>query len=126
MKLYHAQNNEVAHYSDHPEDRFIWANGSLEARDKLKKILDEEEMEWNIDEFEIYEVVSEDGDVVSDKSDYWQALNEEEKADLEHIADSYGVEREKLWNLYKEIMKRNLYQDLCEIAKENEEYLKGE
>lgn len=63
-KLYHAQNNEIAHYSDYPEDRFVWATGYLEAQEKLKEKLDSEEMNWDIDDFEIYEVVDEDGEVV--------------------------------------------------------------
>lgn len=54
--LYHFQNNEVAHYSDYPEDRFIWATGLLEAVEKLKEELAEEEMRWDIDDFEGYEV----------------------------------------------------------------------
>ena len=62
--LYHFQNNEVAHYSDYPEDRFIWATGLLEASAKLKAILDQEEIEWDIDEFEGYEVYDEDGNKV--------------------------------------------------------------
>ena len=64
MILYHAQNNEIAHRSDYPEDRFVWANSLEEAVDKLKAILDEEEMKWDIDEFEFYEVVDEDGNIV--------------------------------------------------------------
>lgn len=62
--LYHAQNNEITHYSDYTEDRFIWATGALEARDKLKTILDAEDMDWNIDDFEIFEVTDEDGELI--------------------------------------------------------------
>lgn len=64
MKLYHAQNYEISHYTDYPEDRFVWADGSLEARDKLKKILDAEENDWDIDAFEFFEVRDEDGELV--------------------------------------------------------------
>lgn len=45
---------------------------------------------------------------------------------LDEVAEEYGVEREKLWDLYLEIMRSNYEQDLCEIARENEAYLKGE
>lgn len=64
LMLYHAQNNEIAHRSDYPEDRFVWAHSLEEAVDKLKAILDAEEKEWDIDEFEFYEVVADDGEIV--------------------------------------------------------------
>jgi hypothetical protein len=57
--LYHFQNNEIAHYSDYPEDRFVWATGLLEAVEKLKQELAEDEIEWDIDDFEGYEVYAE-------------------------------------------------------------------
>lgn len=57
--LYHFQNNEVAHYSDYPEDRFVWATGLLEAVEKLKEELADEEIDWNVDDFEGYEVYAE-------------------------------------------------------------------
>lgn len=57
--LYHFQNNEVAHYSDYPEDRFVWASGLLEAVEKLKEELADEEIDWNVDDFEGYEVYAE-------------------------------------------------------------------
>ena len=58
--LYHFQNNEIAHYGDgYPEDRFVWATGLLEAVEKLKQELAEDEIEWDIDDFEGYEVYAE-------------------------------------------------------------------
>ena len=48
-----------------------------------------------------------------------------EKA-LEVVADYNGVDKEKLWEMYSGIMYANYYQDLCDIARENEEELKGE
>lgn len=65
--LYHCQNKEIAYDSDYPEDRFIWATGELEARDKLKASLDQEDMEWDIDEFEIWVIYDEDGNKVERK-----------------------------------------------------------
>lgn len=64
MVLYHAQNNEAAHYRDYPEDRFVWAHSLEEAVDKLKAKLDTEETEWDIDEFEFYAVATDDGEIV--------------------------------------------------------------
>lgn len=61
--LYHFQNLNIMHYSDDPEDRFVWGTGLLEARDKLKQELDEEEMDWDIDDFEGWEVYA-DGEKV--------------------------------------------------------------
>ncbi len=61
--LYHFQNLNIMQYSDDPEDRFVWGTGLLEARDKLKQELDEEEMDWDIDDFEGWEVYA-DGEKV--------------------------------------------------------------
>ena len=67
-KLYHLQNLDVAHYSDTPEDRFVWAEGWQEARDILKEILEQEKedtgIEWDIDDFEVWEVSAENGGLV--------------------------------------------------------------
>ena len=63
-RLYHCQNLDIGHYSDAPEDRFVWATGALEARDKLKSILDDEEIDWNIDDFEFWEIRDEDGNLI--------------------------------------------------------------
>jgi hypothetical protein len=52
---------------------------------------------------------------------YYNDNNEEV---LEIVAKDYGVDKEKLWGLYLEIMKRNYFEDLCDIARENEEELK--
>lgn len=67
-KLYHLQNLEIMHYSDAPEDRFVWAEGWQEARDILKEILEQEKeetgIEWDIDDFEVWEVSAENGGLV--------------------------------------------------------------
>lgn len=67
-KLYHCQNMEIAHYSEDPEDRFVWATGELEAREKLKESLDQDDIEWDIDEFKIWEIYDEDGNKVERKA----------------------------------------------------------
>lgn len=51
---------------------------------------------------------------------------EESEATLEQVAKQYGVDKEKLWQCYLDIMRANYFQDLCDIARENEEELKGE
>ena len=51
---------------------------------------------------------------------------EESEATLEQVAEQYGVNKEKLWQLYLDIMRSNYFEDLCDIARENEEELKGE
>lgn len=38
---------------------------------------------------------------------------------LSEVADNYGVDKEKLWEMYLDIMKRNYFEDLCDIAGEN-------
>ena len=42
------------------------------------------------------------------------------------VAKEYGTTPEKVKELYCEIMHNNFYNDLADIARENEEYLKGE
>ena len=42
---------------------------------------------------------------------------------LEKVAKQHGVDKEKLWQLYLNIMKSNYEQDLWDIANENEEEL---
>ena len=49
---------------------------------------------------------------------------EESEATLEQVAEQYGVNKEKLWQLYLDIMRSNYFEDLCDIARENEEELK--
>ncbi len=67
-KLYHLQNLEIMHYSDVPEDRFVWAEGWQEARDILEGILEQEKEDtgigWDIDDFEVWEVSAENGGLV--------------------------------------------------------------
>lgn len=53
-------------------------------------------------------------------------FDRDSEATLTEVAKSYGVEQEKLWELYLEIMRRNYFDDLCDIARENNEELKGE
>ena len=50
---------------------------------------------------------------------------EESEAMLKQVAKQYGVDKEKLWQYYLDIMRANFFQDLCDIARENEEELKG-
>lgn len=53
-------------------------------------------------------------------------IEQVEAQTVRSIAKSNGVNEEKLWELYQEITERNLFNDLCDIARENEEELKGE
>lgn len=53
-------------------------------------------------------------------------FNKDHEATLEQVANDYGVDKEKLWELYLEIMRSNYFQDLADIARENEDYLRGE
>lgn len=53
-------------------------------------------------------------------------FDERNEATFGEVAGQYGVDSKKLKALYCEIMYSNFYQDLCDIANENEEYLKGE
>lgn len=48
---------------------------------------------------------------------------EESEATLKQVAEQYGVDKEKLWQCYLDIMRANYFQDLCDIARENEEEL---
>ena len=41
-------------------------------------------------------------------------------------ARAFDVDEDKLWDMYQAVMKCNFEQDLWDIAKENEEFLKGE
>lgn len=45
---------------------------------------------------------------------------------LAEVATTYGVDKEKLWEYYMAIMRSNYFEDLCDIARENENELKGE
>lgn len=53
-------------------------------------------------------------------------FNKDHENILEQVANDYGIDKEKLWDLYLEIMRSNYFQDLADIARENEDYLKGE
>ena len=44
---------------------------------------------------------------------------------LGKVANEYDIDREKLWDMYLAIMRANFEQDLYDIAKENEEELRG-
>lgn len=53
-------------------------------------------------------------------------IEQDEAQTLRDVARSYDVNEEKLWEFYQEIMKSNYFEDLCDIARENENALKGE
>ena len=53
-------------------------------------------------------------------------LNKYYKEKLVEVAEMYDVKPELLEDLYKDIMRANFYTDICDIAIENEEELKGE
>lgn len=53
-------------------------------------------------------------------------LNEHYKEEIKNVAKQYGVDPDLLEETYKEIMKSNFYQDVCDIARENEEVLQAE
>lgn len=53
-------------------------------------------------------------------------LNKYYKEELAKVAEMYDVKTELLEDLYKDIMRANFYTDICDIARENEEELKGE
>lgn len=67
-RLYYGLNTEIAHYSDSPELRFVWADGITDARDILKAYLDDETVstgiEWDIHDFDIYPVLPENSGYV--------------------------------------------------------------
>lgn len=45
---------------------------------------------------------------------------------LEEVAARLGIDAEKLWKLYTQVLRSNIEQDLWDIANENLEELKGE
>lgn len=53
-------------------------------------------------------------------------IGEEERQEVLNVANCYDVDSDKLWEVYLEIMKSNFFEDLCDIARENEEELKGD
>lgn len=50
-------------------------------------------------------------------------FNKDAEEVLAKVADDYGVDKEKLWGLYLGLMRRNYFDDLCDIARENKEEL---
>lgn len=50
----------------------------------------------------------------------------EEEDILNRVAKQHGIEPEKLWEMYLQVMNSNYEQDLWDIASENLEELKGE
>lgn len=52
-------------------------------------------------------------------------IGEEERQEVLNVANCYDVDSDKLWGVYLEVMKSNFFEDLCDIARENEEELKG-
>lgn len=53
-------------------------------------------------------------------------IGEEERQEVLSVASRYDVDSDKLWEVYLEVMKSNFFEDLCDIARENEEELRGE
>lgn len=53
-------------------------------------------------------------------------LNKYHKDTIKEVATSYGVNAEKLEEFYMDIMRNNFFDDLCDIARENRDELKGE
>lgn len=53
-------------------------------------------------------------------------IGEDERQEVLSVANRYDVDSDKLWEVYLEVMKSNFFEDLCDIARENEEELKGE
>lgn len=51
-------------------------------------------------------------------------IGEEERQEVLSVANRYGVDSDKLWEIYLEVMKSNFFEDLCDIVRENEEELK--
>ena len=51
-------------------------------------------------------------------------IGEDERQEVLSVADRYDIDSDKLWDTYLEVMKSNFFEDLCDIAKENEEELK--
>ena len=53
-------------------------------------------------------------------------IGELERQEVLSVANRYDVDSDKLWETYQSCMVCNFYEDLCEVARENEEELKGE
>lgn len=52
-------------------------------------------------------------------------IEQEEAQKVQQVAKDHGVDEEKLWQVYQEIMERNFFDDLCDVARENEEEIKA-
>lgn len=52
-------------------------------------------------------------------------IEEEERQEVLSVANRYDVDSDRLWEAYQGAMKSNFFEDLCDIARENEEELKG-
>ena len=52
-------------------------------------------------------------------------IGEEERQEVLSVANRYDVDSDKLWETYQGCMTSNLYEDLCDVARENEKELKG-
>ena len=50
-------------------------------------------------------------------------FNKDAEEVLAKVAEEHGVDKEKLWDLYLGLMRRNYFDDLCDIARENKEEL---
>lgn len=53
-------------------------------------------------------------------------IGEEERQEVLSVANRYDVDSDKLWEAYLEAMKSNFFEGLCDIARENEEELRGD
>ena len=53
-------------------------------------------------------------------------LNKYHKDTIKEVATNYGVSAKKLEEFYVDIMRNNFFDDLCDIARENRDELKGE
>ncbi len=52
-------------------------------------------------------------------------FNEQHEETFKEVAKQYNTTADKVKELYCEIMYSNFFDDVCDIARENEEYLKG-
>lgn len=50
-------------------------------------------------------------------------IEEDERQEVLSVANRYDIDSDKLWGVYLEVMKNNFFEDLCDIARENEEEL---
>ena len=51
-------------------------------------------------------------------------IDEEERQEVLSVANRYDVDSDNLWEAYQGCMVSNFFEDLCDIARENEGELK--